>query len=433
MKIVKNSIALLALSLSISACTPPMPPEFKAELAERYVTCVAGEIAISTIPELAEVTQAWVDGLSENCSDLSATIIGAVDESEIPIDESEIPVDDTETVVDDTEMPVEETETPLEDTETAVDVAQTAADVFITAAGETPSCNVAASSPAGIDAVAIVVSVAGLDGVVFSPALLHRALSGGMASWADPELQELNPEIELIDIPMVLRAPTRPQDITSLNDWMNRLDPAGWPGSPSGLVSDAVFNAEAVVEELVTEGTISVVPASLVTNNSLETVSIQISPELEALYLNVETVISAGTQMVATTSGSVVTAKIDAALPPVPAAGNDFASLPWQALNQFTITVCAGANEMAGRAFARYALRLDSQGVMTSYGFTEMPEQIRLAGLTGVSQGLPEPTIPPSGGPEEVLEEVPTDETTEMPSEESLEEETDMASSEPTP
>ena len=433
MNIIKNSIALLVLTLSISACTPPMPPEFQAELAERYVTCVSGEIAISTVPELAEITQAWVDGLSENCSDLSATIIGAVDESEIPVDESEIPVDDTETPADDTEIPVDETETPVDDTETPAVDTETPADVFITAAGETPACNVAASSPVGIDAVAIVVSVAGLDGVVFSPALLHRALSGGMASWADPELQELNPEIELIDIPMVIRAPTRPQDIASLNDWMNRLDPVGWPDSPSGLVADSAFNAEEVVEELATEGTISVVPASLVTNNSLETVSIQISPDLEALYLNVETVISAGTQMVATTSGSVVTAKIDAALPPVPAAGNDFASLPWQALNQFTITVCAGANEMAGRAFARYALRLDSQGVMTSYGFTEMPEQIRLAGLAGVSQGLPEPTIPPSGAPEEVLEEVPTDEPTEVPSEEPLEEETDIASPEPTP
>jgi hypothetical protein len=70
---------------------------------------------------------------------------------------------------------------------------------------------------------------------------------------------------------------------------------------------------------------------------------------------------------------------------------------------------------------------------MTSYGFTEMPEQIRLAGLAAVSQGLPEPTIPPSGAPEEVLEEVPADESTEMPSEEPLEEETDMASPEPTP
>ncbi|MCF8553777.1 MAG: hypothetical protein K9F97_02820, partial [Candidatus Nanopelagicales bacterium] len=203
MNIVKSSIAILALSLSISACTPPMPPEFQAQLAERYVTCVPGEIAISTVPELAEVAQAWADGLLENCSDLSATIIGAVD-----------------------------------DTGTVVEVAETAADVFITTPGQTPTCTAAASSPVGIDAVAIVVSVAGLDGIVFSPALLHRALSGGMASWADPELQEINPEIELIDIPMLLRAPTRPQDLTSLNDWMSRLDPVGWPGSPSGLVAD---------------------------------------------------------------------------------------------------------------------------------------------------------------------------------------------------
>lgn len=378
MKIVKNSIALLALSLPISACTPPMPPEFQAELAERYVTCVSGEIAISTVPELAEVTQAWVDGISEDCADLSATIIGAVDE-----------------------------------TETAVDEVETLANVFITTPRETPACNAVASSPVGIDAVAIVVSVAGLDGVIFSPALLHRALSGGMASWADPELQELNPDIELIDTPMVLRAPTRPQDITSLNDWMNRLDPAGWPGTPSGLVADAAFDVEAVISELAVEGTISVVPASLVTNNSLESTSIQISPDLEELYLNVETVISAGTQMVATTSGSVVTAKLDAALPPLPAAGNDFTSLPWQALNQFTITVCAGANEMAGRAFAKYALRRDSQGVMIAFGFTEMPEQIRLAGVAAVSQGLPEPSIPPSGEP--------------------LEDETEIATPEPTP
>ncbi len=186
----------------------------------------------------------------------------------------------------------------------------------------------------------------------------------------------------------MLRAPTRPQDINSLNDWMSRLDPAGWPGSPSGLVVDDAFNAETVISELATEGTISVVPASLVVNNSLETIGIQISSDLETLYLNVETVVSAGTQMVATTSGSVVTAKLNAALSPVPAAGNDVAfRLPWQALNQFTITVCAGANEMAGRAFARYALRLDSQGVMIASGFTETPEQIRLAGVAAVFAG----------------------------------------------
>ena len=391
----KNVIGLALVALLISACTPPMPPEFKADLAERYVTCAPGEITISTVPELAEVTQAWADGISENCGDMSATI----SDPSVDID------------------------TPI--------------DVFVTASGQTPTCTAAASSPVGIDAVAIAVTVDGLDGVIFSPALLHRALSGGMTSWADPELQELNPDIELTDTPVVLRASTRPQDIAVLNEWMARLDPAGWPGVPSALISDSAFSAETVITELETEGSLSVVPTSLVTNNSLQSISIQTSPDLEPVYLNTDTVISAGTQMVATTSGSIVTAALDPALAPVPPAGSDVALEPWQALNQFTITVCSGANEMVGRAFARYALRLDSQGVMITSGFTELPEQIRTAGVAAVSEGLPEPTIPPSEAPEEVVTEEPDVEPTEMPSEEPIEEPleeevTDAAKPEPT-
>ena len=387
----KKVIALAVVALSISACTPPMPPEFKADLAERYVTCVPGEIAISTVPELAEVTQEWADGISENCSDLSGTIVD----------------------------PVVDVDTPV--------------DVFITAPGQTPTCNAAASSPIGIDAVAVAVTVEGLDGVIFSPALLHRALSGGMTSWADPELQELNPDLELTDTPVILRASARPQDIAVLSDWMGRLDSAGWPSAPNGLVPDAAFDKDAVIIELETEGTISVVPASLVTNNSLQSVSIQTSPDLEPVYLNTDTVISAGTQMTATTSGSIVTAALDPALAPTPPAGSDVALEPWQALNQFTITVCSGTNEMAGRAFARFVLRLDSQGVMIVSGFTELPEQIRTAGVAAVSEGLPEPTIPPTDAPADVAPtEFPSDDPTEMPSEEPMEEVTDAATPEPT-
>jgi ABC-type phosphate transport system substrate-binding protein len=392
---VKSAIGFLVLPLLISACTPPMPPEFKAELAERYVTCVPGEVAVSAIPALTEIAQTWIDGLVENCSDMSATLVD-----------------------------------PEVDTDTKPDI-------FITRAGETPACNAAASSPVGLDAVAVAVSVEGLDGVIFTPALLHRALSGGMASWADPELQELNSDIELTDTPVVLRASTQPQDIAALNEWMSRIDSVGWPNIPSGLISDPAFDAEATTTDLETEGTIAVVPASLVTNNSVQTVSIQTEPDIEPTFMTVESVISAGTQMAATTAGSVVTAELDSSLPAIPAAGNDVASLPWQALNQFTITVCSGANEMAGRAFARYALRLDSQGAFTSYGLTELPEQIRVAGVEAVSQGLPEPTIPPSDAPEaEVPTEDPTEEPledpTDMPSEEPLEEVTDAATPEPT-
>ena len=398
-KRVKSLIGFLLLPLLISACTPPIPPEFQAELAERYVTCVDGEVSISTAPELLEVAQAWIDGVTENCAGFSGSII----DPEVDVDAQ--------------------------------------ADIFMTASGQTPTCDVAASAPIGLDAAAVVVTVEGLDGAIFTPALLHRALSGGMASWADPELQELNPDLEILDSPVVLRGPTRPQEIAALNEWMTRLDPAGWPSIPSGLTSDSIFDIDTVLADLETVGIMAVVPASLVTNNSLQTISIQTEPDIEPTFVMVESVISAGTQMVATASGSIVTAELDPSLPAIPAAGNDVASLPWQALNQFTISVCSGANEMAGRAFARYALRLDAQGAMTTYGFTETPEQIRTVAVAAVSEGLPEPTIPPSDAPEaevptEEPSEEPLEDPTEMPEEELLEEDTeevtDAATPEPT-
>ena len=396
---IKKAFGITIIALLISACTPPMPPEFKAELAERYVTCVPGEVSVSSTPELAEITQTWIDGLLENCGDMSV----AMHDPEVDVD--------------------------------------TQPNVFILSPGQTPTCDVIASSPVGLDAVAIAVSVEGLDGVIFSPALLHRAFSGGMTSWADPELQELNPEIELTDSPVALRASTRAQDLSALNEWMTRIDPAGWPAAPSGLIADPAFDAESLTLDLESEGMLAVVPASMVTNNSLQTIGIQTEQDPEPVFATVESVISAGTQMVASTQGSNVTATLDATLPPIPAAGNDVASLPWQAVNQFTINVCSGANEMAGRAFARYALRLDSQGAMTTFGFTETPEQVRLLAVDAVSQGLPEPSIPPSDAPEEVvteepLEEEPLEEATDMPSEEPieepLEEVTDAATPEPT-
>ena len=372
-----------------------MPPEFKAELAERYVTCAPGEVSVSSTPELAEITQSWIDGLLENCGDMSV----AVHDPEVDV--------------------------------------ETQPNVLILSPGQVSTCDVVASSPVGLDAVAIAVSVEGLDGVIFSPSLLHRALSGGMNSWADPELQELNPDIELTDTPVVLRASTRPQDISAINEWMSRIDSTGWPAVPSGLISDPAYDFETLISDLETEGTIAVVPVSMVTNNSLQTIGIQTSSESEPVFAIVESVISAGTQMVASTQGSNVTATLDATLPPIPAAGDDVASLPWQAVNQFTVNVCSGANEMAGRAFARYVLRLDSQGVMTTFGFTETPEQVRLVAVDAVSQGLPEPTIPPSDAPEEVVTEEPLEEVTDIPSEEPLEEPleeevTDAATPEPT-
>ena len=383
----RTMIAALVAASALTACTPPMPPEVKAEIAERYVTCVDGDLSISAPIEFVDVAQAWVDGLSESC----AGFTGAIVDSASP------------------------------------------ADVFISASGSNPNCSVLASSPVGLDSVAISVTVEGLEGVIFTPALLHRALSGQMNSWADPELQELNPELELSDSPVVLRPSVRSTDLTALNDWMSRLDPAGWPGAPSGLAVNDLFDPEIAATEIEADGTISVLPASFALAYSAQTIRIQTDLEQDAVGVNSESIYSAGTQYVSTVSDSIASASLDPTLSPVPPPGSDEAAAPWQALNEYTVSVCSGANEMVGRAFARYALRLDSQGSLPIAGFFETPEQIRIAGVDAVSEGLPEPTIPPTDAPADVAPtEFPSDEPTEMPSEEPMEEVTDAATPEPT-
>ena len=361
-----------------------MPPEFKAQLAERYVTCVDGDITISATPELTDVAQLWVDGLTQNCAGFLGTVVDAI----------------------------------------------TPADVVMADATTPVACQPAAQAPVGIDAVAVLVKVDGLDGVIFSPALLHRALSGQMTSWADPELQELNPDLELFDAPVNIRTMARPQELAALNTWMSRVDPDGWPNTPANLISIEEFDAEAVLLEVEAEGTLAVLPASFTTNNALTTISIQTAQEFETVYVNTETIVTAGTQMSASTSDSIVTAILDPSLPALPPPGSDTALEPWQAINQFVISVCAGPNELAGRAFALFALRLDSQGEMNSAGFIEIPEPIRIAGVAAVSVGLPEPTPPPT---DSVEEEAPTEFPSDEPVKESEVEPTDMPSEEPTP
>ena len=291
LKLIKSGLAAALAVAALTACTPPMPPEFKAELAERYVTCISGSINVSAPVELTEIAQTWVDGLAEGCADFTGTLVDSA----------------------------------------------TPADVTISLAGTTPACTIASSAPVGLDAVAVSVTVDGLDGVIFSPALLYKALSGQMTSWADPELQELNPELSLTDTPVVLRPSVRTPDLAALNDWMNRLDPQGWPGTPSGLVVNDAFDPEAVTTEIETEGTISVLPASFATSNSIPSAAIQTTADEEAVLMNIDTIISAGTQITSQTAGSVVTATLDPSLTPIPAPGLDVAQAPWQALNQYVV------------------------------------------------------------------------------------------------
>jgi ABC-type phosphate transport system substrate-binding protein len=364
------SAAIAAFTLS--GCTPPMPPEFKADLAEKYVTCIDGTFLVSAPIEMNEVAQQWVDGYQESCPNSTPSLV--------------------------------DSDTP--------------ADVRLSLSGTALECPVAISTPIALDATVVAISNQDLAGLVLDPAVLYKMLTGQISSLGDPAIQEINPDLELSDAPFAVSPGVRQQDIDALSAWMNRLDPEGWPATPANLTAVPALDDAALQTAFEADGTLAIVPLSYALLNSFPTANIQTAEEIAVS--DGDSVISASTQVMAEASGSVVNAALDPSVAAQPAPGTETILPPYQALTYYTLSGCGGATEMSQRAFIRYALRLDSQGIVTSSGFTALPEALRIDATTTVSQGLPEPTPQPTDAAVPSDEPI-TDAPTELPTDEATE------------
>jgi hypothetical protein len=101
--------------------------------------------------------------------------------------------------------------------------------------------------------------------------------------------------------------------------------------------------------------------------------------------------ISAGTQLKLTKTDTGITVKMDYTAKPVPPLGSDVAPVPYGAIYPVNLSLC-GKPSLLQRAVARFMLRQDSQGTLTT--FVSLPENLRGESLLGVSKGLPEPKAP---------------------------------------
>jgi hypothetical protein len=375
-----STISFVILTLALMGCTPPMPPEVKAAIADKYVTCVDGPLSVSAHPDNAEILSLWVDSYSANCKN-----------SQVQVLEFGAPVD-----------------------------------VVIAGRFEpTAFCAADIKIPVGLDGVVATATVEGIENIVFSPELLNRVLLGQVATWQDPELAALNPEIVFPDVPLQVAPSGSVSEVEALNAWMAQETGGTWqPIAPS---------PERNIDELMTERSVGITNLANATFNALSVIEMQLPESEESLYPEAAGVDSAATQMVLSESGAEYVATIDPTLEPIASEGTDDAATPWQGVAQTSLTICQGPNQLASKAFAKYVLRLDSQGEFVASGHNQVSEQIRQQLLEIVSVGLPEPSIPPTDAPEEeIVIEEPTEDPTDVPSEEPLEEVTDAATPEPT-
>lgn len=344
-RIGKSVAAAAIAALALTGCTPPMPPEVRAALAEQSFTCVAGDATVAFPYAATDLAVQWQDALAIACPEMTMTALEDTEESNVLVDAY------------------------------GVDVS-----------------GAYASVPFALDATVVVVNIAGLSGLSLSADAINKILSGQITSWSDPAIQAVNPGLELIDEPIVLDPRIQKNAVKSFADWMKRLNGGSFDDSKFELVERVTVDDAYAVPE----GGIAFVPYSVNAEAMLIPVAIVTDvkdPEGTFVVPEGSTVASAAGQLKVTKSDGKVSIELDPNRKPAASAGQDVALNPYQAIYPVTM-VLRGEDNLTARAVARFLLRQDSQGILAMSFFLPIPETVRVETLAVIEKGLPEPVLP---------------------------------------
>jgi len=363
------TLGLLAGTASVTACTPPMPPDVLAVFAETQITCESGNVDVAVPEEFAGFMASVGASLAATCPDQTVT---------------EVPVGDPAPVL------------LTAGTPSATDVADFQARVCATGS--------AIEVPAFAYSVGLVFNAPGLEGLYFTPQAIAGVLSGKVTSWNDPLIAEANPDYVLTDLPpMVLMATEDPQaSVQVMTTWLDRLAPESWSTGPVGVLDGS--QRFATLGEMLTEmgavpGAIAVAPVSQAVLYGLGAASLP-ATSADDDPAGVQTVfVSPDDSQLAKVGAGATTLTVDeatgniAAAPAVggvPAPGSfDLAAskvvladgqplVGWPTVAIAHLLVCDEAGNPLPLRFAQYALRLAGQGSMEGVGAVALPEPIRV-------------------------------------------------------
>ncbi len=345
-KRIGKTLALATIAvLSLAGCTPPMPPEVRAALAEQSFTCVAGEATVGFPYAATDLATQWQDSMAIACPDMSMRAVGDQEESQIVVD-----------------------------------------------AYGTEFSGAYASVPFALDATVVVVNIAGLSGISLSAQAIQKILSGEVTSWVDPVVQKDNPGLELVDEPIIVDPRIQKNGSKSFVEWMKRLNGGSFDESKFKQV-DRITVDDAYA---IPEGGIAFLPYSVNAEAMLISASIVTdskNPVDSAVIPDGSTIASAAGQLKVAKTESKVSIELDPNRKPAASAGQDVALNPYQAIYPVTM-VLRGEDNLTARAVARFLLRQDSQGILALSFLLPIPETVRVETLALIEKGLPEPVLP---------------------------------------
>ena len=347
-KFLATGSVLLTVVMGTSACTPDMPPELLAQLADSSINCGSGDVTAYAPGAITNVIIQWESDYSGLCAGATVTASDQPGAANIAYTDSSVPPAD---------------------------------------------CSAFLSVPTAIDGAAISTTVAGVDGIIIDPATLSKILNGEVTTWADPAITALNSGLELPDEPVVVATSVSKPIADAIDSWMKQVDPKNWKGIPSSFTVTDSFDTLNVAPELTAEGGIGLVPFSYVTTNGLQSMALKVSEDQDPVSSYLESIYSALTQLTVSGTASPLIPALDPGMTPIPPNGSNTAPAPWQAIFPLYQHLCSGGNENDIRAFARYSMRTDSQGFLATFSLQGLPLNVRGTVMGMVSMGLPSPSM----------------------------------------
>ena len=344
-----SSLTVVIVTSTIAACTPPLPPELQAQLADNSINCGSAPVTVSSSPSMTPILEQWSNDYLTLCPNAGATF--------------------------------------------STDGDGLVADVAVTNSSTPPAtCDSTSTLPIFVGAVSIVLSLQGLDGMILDAPTLSGIINGVITSWSDPQIVAINPQFDPIDLPVNLSTVVTKSDADAIDAWMSRLSPDTWKGFPSTFTFTDSFDETNPPTQIYEDGGISFVPFSFASMSGLQSALIKVDPAIEAVPSALENIASAASQLSVSTSESPLETALDATKSPVPAPGFDVALDPYQAIVVNFAHVCSGGSELDSKSFIRFGLRTSSQALLVNYGYFELPTDVRGVALELVSRGLPSPS-----------------------------------------
>jgi phosphate transport system substrate-binding protein len=345
-KAVKSVAVALFVSLSLTACDPPIPASLLVSQAELEVQCEDGEVSAVFPESMTDLGLTWSDALLFACENMPL----------MPLDNSVL---DSNLVIAEASL----------------------------LAGR---CEPYATVPVAMDAAVLVVNIPDFYEVFLSAQQIVDIFNGTITNWSDPALLEFNGEFPLPDLPIVLPAEATPAAKAALSDWIGRL--AGTPLDLSNVADVTDFN-EIGLAAPAEAGSIAIASYGAAVYLTSSMVAVVTDPTDPGSYVRAEytSLLSASTQLTSSIEGTSLNVTLDPTIEPAAEAGLEEAVAPYQAVYPMTMGLC-GEDTTLTRTMARYFLRQDSQGVILSATLMPLPEAIRIEAIQIVIVGLPVPT-----------------------------------------